>query len=77
MHYVSLNHFYDFIPVLNSLRNHPTKNEYFPMHILFTIIYLLQKQKLTHRNYSKQKLIMSNFVQANEDGMNMHAKVQY
>jgi hypothetical protein len=31
----------DFMQVLNILRKHPTKNEYFPMHILFTIIYLL------------------------------------
>jgi hypothetical protein len=64
MHSVSLNHFYDFIPVLNSLRNHPTKNEFF-MPILFTTIYLLHKHKLNHKNYSEQELNMGNFVQAN------------
>jgi hypothetical protein len=37
---------YDFMQVLNSIRNHSTKNEYFPMHIIFTTIYLLQEQKL-------------------------------
>jgi hypothetical protein len=31
------------IQVLNSKRKHPTKNEYFPMHILFTTFYLLQE----------------------------------
>jgi hypothetical protein len=39
---------------------HPTKNEYFPMHILFTLIYLLQEQKLNHKNYSEQELNMGN-----------------
>jgi hypothetical protein len=77
MHFMNLNMLSNFMKVLNINRKHTTKNEYFTMHILFTTIYLLQKQKLTHRNYSKQKLIMSNFVQANEDDMNMHAKVQY
>jgi hypothetical protein len=65
-----------FVQVLNSKRKHPTKNEYFPMYILFTIFYLLQEQKLNHRNYSKQKIIMRSFVYANEHGMNMHAKIQ-
>jgi hypothetical protein len=31
----------DFMQVLNILRKHPTKNEYFPKHILFTTNYLL------------------------------------
>jgi hypothetical protein len=31
----------DFMQVLDSLWKHPTKNEYFSKHILFTIIYLL------------------------------------
>jgi hypothetical protein len=43
--------FYDFVHVLHSIRKHPTKNEYFPMHTLFTIIYLLQDQKLNPRHY--------------------------
>jgi hypothetical protein len=59
---MDLNIFYGFIQVLNSIRKHPTKNGYFPKHILFTIIYLLQEQKLSHRNYSNLKLIMSDFV---------------
>jgi hypothetical protein len=62
MHLMSLNKFYDFMQVLNSIRKHPTKNEYFPKHILFTIIYLLQEQILTHRNYSKGEINMSDFV---------------
>jgi hypothetical protein len=66
MHFVSLNHFSGFILVLNNIRNHPTKNECFCMHILFTTIYLLHKQKLNHENYSEQELNMDNFVQVNE-----------
>jgi hypothetical protein len=37
-----------FMHVLNSTRKYYTKNEYFPMHILFTIVYLLQEQELNH-----------------------------
>jgi hypothetical protein len=44
------------------------------MHILFTIIYLLQEQELNSRIYSKQELIMKNFVQATYNSMNLHAK---
>jgi hypothetical protein len=65
MHSVSLNHFYDFILAPDSMRNHPTKNECFCMHILFATIYLLHKQKLNHENYSEQELNMGNFVQDN------------
>jgi hypothetical protein len=43
----------DFMQLLRFKRKHPTKNEYFFMHILFTIIYLLQKQKLNHNKYSE------------------------
>jgi hypothetical protein len=46
MHLIMLS---DFMQV----RRHPIKNEYFPMHILFTIIYLLQEYKLNHGNYFK------------------------
>jgi hypothetical protein len=35
----------DFMHVLNSIRKHPTNNEFVSKHSLFTIIYLLQKQK--------------------------------
>jgi hypothetical protein len=54
--------------------NHYTKNEYFPMRILFTRIYLSHEQKLNHRNYSKQKINLSNFVQAIENVAHMYAK---
>jgi hypothetical protein len=76
MHFVSLNHFYDFILVLNSIRNHPTKNECFCMHILFTTIYLLHKQKLNHGNYFEHELNMGNFVQDNEYDVHMYTKLQ-
>jgi hypothetical protein len=64
----------DFIQVLNSAREFYTKNYYFPRHILFTIISLLQKQRLNPINYSKQELIMKLFVWATDNGMHMHAK---
>jgi hypothetical protein len=51
----------DFIQVLNSARYVYTKNYYFPRHILFTIISLLQKQRLNPRSYSKQELITELF----------------
>jgi hypothetical protein len=41
--------FSNFMQGLNSTRKHYTKNEYFPMHILFSTIYLLQEQKLNLR----------------------------
>jgi hypothetical protein len=46
------------------------------MHILFTTIYLLQDQELNPRIYSKQELIMKLFVQATDNGLNLHAKIQ-
>jgi hypothetical protein len=49
--------FSDFMQVLHSAREVYTKNYYFSMHILFTKIYLLQKQILNPKNYSKQELI--------------------
>jgi hypothetical protein len=42
---MKLTMFSNFMQVLNIERKHPTTNEYFPKHILFTIIYLLQKKK--------------------------------
>jgi hypothetical protein len=53
---------YDFMQVLNSIRKLPTKNDYFTKNIIFTTIYLLQDQKLNHRNYSRQKINISNFL---------------
>jgi hypothetical protein len=44
---------YYFMQGLNSTWEFSTKNYYFPMHILFTTIYLLQEQKLNSRIYSK------------------------
>jgi hypothetical protein len=59
MHLIMLS---DFMQVLNSARNVYTKNYYFPKHILFTTISLLQKQRLNPRNYCKQEIIMKLFV---------------
>jgi hypothetical protein len=41
MHYKNLTELADFIHVLYNIRKHWVKNEYFPMHIQFTTIYLL------------------------------------
>jgi hypothetical protein len=54
--------FSDFIHVLYSVRDLPTKNQYFSKHILFTTIYLLQEHKLNPRNYLKQEINMTIFV---------------
>jgi hypothetical protein len=43
---MSLNKLYDFILVAYSMRTPYTNNYYFPKHILFTTIYLLQEQNL-------------------------------
>ncbi len=51
---------------------HPTKNEYFSKHILFSTIYLLQEHKLNPRNYSKKEIIIINFLQAKEYEMIMY-----
>jgi hypothetical protein len=40
---MNLNKFSDFMEILNSIRKHPSKNEYFTKHILFSTIYLLQE----------------------------------
>jgi hypothetical protein len=58
---MSLNKFYDFMQLINSIRKYFTKNEYFPMHIIFTTIYLLQEQKLNPRNYFERESNMRNF----------------
>jgi hypothetical protein len=59
---MNLTMLYDYMQVLHSIRKPCTKNEYFPMHILFTIIYLLLEQKLNHINYFEQEINMRNFV---------------
>jgi hypothetical protein len=66
-----------FMQGLNSTRKYYTKNEYFPIDILFTTVYLLQEHELNPRIYSKQELIMRIFVQATDHNINMHAKTQY
>jgi hypothetical protein len=66
--------FSDFMQVLHINRMHPTKNEYFSMHILFTTIYLLQEHKLNHRNYSQQEINMINFIQSTENDVHMYAQ---
>jgi hypothetical protein len=62
---------------LKSTREFATKNYYFPMHSLFTTIYLLQEKELNPRDYSKQELIMSILLHATDHEINMHEKIQY
>jgi hypothetical protein len=50
---MSLNKFSDFILGLNSIKKYSAKRGHFPMHILFSTIYLLQEEILNHRNYFK------------------------
>jgi hypothetical protein len=52
----------NFMKALNIKRKHRTKNEYFHKHIAFTIIYLLQEQKIKYRNYSEQEITVKKFV---------------
>jgi hypothetical protein len=66
---------YDFLQVLHTKRSYSTKNDYFNRHIKFTIIYLLLKPKLNHRNYYEQKINMIYFIQAKGYDMNMHANI--
>jgi hypothetical protein len=71
---MSLNKLSDFMQVLNIIRKHHIKDEYFTKHIQFTTIYLLHKQKLNLNKYSKQEINISNFVQATENGVHIYAK---
>jgi hypothetical protein len=50
-----------------------TNNYYFPKHILFTMIYLLQEKNLNPRNYSEQEIILIIFVQATGYKVSMYA----
>jgi hypothetical protein len=61
---MKLNMFSDFMQVLNIERKHSTENDHFSKHILFTIIYLSQKQKLIYNKYYERKIIMRYFIQA-------------
>jgi hypothetical protein len=67
---------YDFMQILNIKRRLSTEDEHFSKHILFTMIYLLQKQKLKYNNYPEQQINMRHFIQAKEYDMNMNAKIQ-
>jgi hypothetical protein len=58
MHLILLS---DFIQVPLSRMKHPTRDYYFPTHIQFTIIYLLQEYKLNPRNYFEQAINMTIF----------------
>jgi hypothetical protein len=71
---MSLNKFSNFIQVLYGIMKHWVKNEYFPMHILFTTIYSLHEQKLNHRQYSIQEINMGNFLQATQHDVHMYAQ---
>jgi hypothetical protein len=77
MRFKSLTRVYDFIKVIHIKRRQYTKNDHLPMYILFTIIYLLQDQKLNRRNYSEQVKIIIIFSKANDHYVHMHAKSQY
>jgi hypothetical protein len=77
MHAMSPKQLHDFIQVINSMRKHNTKVDYFSKLMLFTIIYLLHEQELNPKIYSKQELIMSIFVQVADHDINMHAKIEY
>jgi hypothetical protein len=74
MHFMSLNMLYEFMQVLNIIRKHSIKNEYFPMPNLFTTICLMQEQKLNYINYSELEINMRNFVQATDHDVHMYAK---
>jgi hypothetical protein len=76
MRFIHLIIFYDFIHVLHGARKLYTKNQHFSNPKIFSIISLLQKQRLNPRNYYKQELIMELFVHSTDNGMPMHAKIQ-
>jgi hypothetical protein len=46
------------------------------MHILFSMIYLLQEWQLNSRTYSKQEKNVINLVYTNNHGVHMYAKIQ-
>jgi hypothetical protein len=69
---MGLNMLYDYMEVLNIKRKHYSKNEYFPKHIRFITIYLLQKPKLNPRNYYDQEINMRNFVEATDHHVHLY-----
>jgi hypothetical protein len=62
--------------VLNSQRSSTHQNYNFSNHRLFSTIFLLQKQRLNHRNYFKLELSMAISMSAANTDINMHAKPQ-
>jgi uncharacterized membrane protein len=56
-------------------KKHSTKNAYFTMPVIFTIIYLLQEQNLNRNKYCENQINMINFVKVNEYYMIMHANI--
>jgi hypothetical protein len=52
----------DFMQVLHNIYKHPTKNECFPKHTLFSTIYLMHEHKLNTNKYSEQDINMRTFV---------------
>jgi hypothetical protein len=77
MHYIHLILTSNFLHVLSSTRKLYTKNYYFSKHKLFSTNSLLQEQRLSLRNYSKQELIIKSFVQPTNHNVNIHAKIQF
>jgi hypothetical protein len=73
MYFMNLNMFSNFMQVLNIKRKCSIKNDHFPKYIIFTIIYLSQKQNLNHNKYYEQKINIFYFVQARHD-VHMYAK---
>jgi hypothetical protein len=61
MRLVRLTWFYDFMQILSGKRKPSTKNEYFPMPIIFFTIYLLQEHELNPKIYSKQEINYEHF----------------
>jgi hypothetical protein len=66
----------DFMQVQNRRRKHYTKNEYVPMHLLFTTIYLLQEHKLNINKYYEKEINMGKNLQSIEHDVHMYAKIQ-
>jgi hypothetical protein len=59
------------------MRKNYTKVEYFSKPILFIAIYLPLDYKLIHNNNFMNGTIISNFVQATESEVYMHANFEY
>jgi hypothetical protein len=61
MHFMNIIMLSDYMKAQHSTRKLPTNNEHFSMHILFSIIYLLQEQKLNPMNYFEQGINIAIF----------------